>query len=116
MIDYGYCYIFFDIIFLMVFMVFILVINGCVVLLGCFFNMRFISNILLVSLVVFDFFVGFVGILFLVVCSVIYEILLCLSFNIFFKFILLLIVLYIIIIICDCYLYIMWVLCYCDIV
>ncbi|XP_068713964.1 adenosine receptor A3-like [Montipora foliosa] len=116
MTDYGRRHIPLDTIPSMVFMVFILVINGCVVLLGCSSNMRSTSNILLASLAVSDFLVGFVGIPLLVACSATYETPLCLSSNIFFKFISLSTVLHITIITCDRYLYITWALRYRDIV
>ncbi|KAJ7370846.1 hypothetical protein OS493_029390 [Desmophyllum pertusum] len=71
----------------LVFMVFILVINsGIILLISCYSRLRTTSNIILGSLAVSDFLVGFVGIPLLVTCSSIYITSICLSTNIFFIF------------------------------
>lgn len=101
----------------LVFMVFILVMNGGVILLiGCSSNIRSTSNAILVSLAVSDFLVGFLGIPLLVACSSTYSSPVCISCNVFFRIISLSTVLHITVITCDRYLYIMWALRYRDIV
>ena len=101
----------------MVLMVFILVINICVVLLiCCYSSLRTTSNIILASLATSDFLVGFVGIPLLVACSSTYWFPVCISSNIFFTFLSLSTVLHITVMTCDRYIYIMWALRYNDIV
>jgi len=101
-----------------VFMVFILAINGCVILLiTCYSSLRKTSNIILASLAVSDFLVGFVGIPLLVTCSsAIHLTLVCNSSITFFEFMALSTVLHITVMTCDRYIYIMWALRYRDIV
>ena len=100
-----------------VFMTFILLINGGVILLiGCYSNLRTTSNIILASLAVSDFLVGFVGIPLVVACSATFVTPVCLSASIFFTFISLSTVLHITVMTCDRYIYIMWAMRYRDIV
>ena len=101
-----------------VFMVFILVINGGVILLiTCYSSLRKTSNIILASLAVSDFLVGFVGIPLLVTCSSATHLtLVCNSSITFFEFMALSTVLHITVMTCDRYIYIMWALRYRDIV
>jgi len=101
-----------------VFLVFILAINGCVILLiTCYSSLRKTSNIILASLAVSDFLVGFVGIPLLVTCSnAIHLNLVCTSSITFFEFMALSTVLHITVMTCDRYIYIMWALRYRDIV
>ena len=107
MTDHGRHQIPLDTIPSIVFMVFILVINGCVILLiCCSSNMRSTSNIILSSLALSDFLVGFVGIPLLVACSSTYTTPICVSSNIFFTFISQSTVLHISVITCDRYFYI----------
>lgn len=99
------------------FMVFILVMNGGVILLiGCSSNVRSTSNIILVSLAVSDFLVGFLGIPLLVACSSTYLTPVCISSIVFFRIISVSTVLHITVITCDRYFYIMLALRYRDIV
>ena len=101
----------------LVLMVFILVINGGVILLICrHSNLRTTSNIILASLAVSDFLVGFVGIPLLVASSSISSSSILLSSTIFFTFISLSTVLHITVMTCDRYIYIMWALRYREIV
>ena len=101
-----------------VFMVFILVINGGVILLiTCYSSLRKTSNIILASLAVSDFLVGLVGIPLLVTCSSATHLtLVCNSSITFFEFMALSTVLHITVMTCDRYIYIMWALRYRDIV
>ena len=101
-----------------VFMVFVLVINGGVILLiTCYSSLRKTSNIILASLAVSDFLVGFVGIPLLVTCSSATHLtLVCNSSITFFTFMALSTVLHITMMTCDRYIYIMWALRYRDIV
>ena len=99
----------FDTIPAMVMMVFIVLINGGVILLiSCFSCLRTTSNTILASLAVSDFLVGFVGIPLIVACSTTFWFPVCLSSSIFFKFISLSTVLHITVMTCDRYIYIMW--------
>ncbi|KAJ7370845.1 hypothetical protein OS493_029389 [Desmophyllum pertusum] len=101
----------------MVIMVFILVINfGVILLISCYSSLRTTSNIILGSLAVSDFLVGFVGIPLLVTCSSIYTTSICVSTNIFLTFMALSTVLHITVMTCDRYIYIMRALRYHDIV
>lgn len=98
-------------------MVFILVINSCLILLiVCHSSLRTTSNIILASLAVSDFLVGFIGIPLLVACSSTFRAPVCISSSIFFKFISLSTVLHITVITCDRYFYIVWALHYSNIV
>ena len=101
-----------------VFFVFILVINGCVILLiTCYSSLRKTSNIILASLAVSDFLVGFVGIPLLVTCSSATHLtLVCNSSITFFEFMALSTVLHITVMTGDRCIYIMWALRYHDIV
>ena len=101
-----------------VLMVFILVINGCVILLiSCYSSLRKASNIVLASLAVSDFLVGLVGIPLLVTCSSATHLTyVCTSSVMFFTFMALSTVLHITVMTCDRYIYIMWALRYHDIV
>lgn len=97
----------------MVFMVFILVINSCIVLLiSCYSNLRTASNVILASLAVSDFLVGFVGIPLLVACSATFSFPVCVSSTTFFMFTSMSTVLHIAVMTCDRYIYIMWALRY----
>lgn len=101
-----------------VFFVFILSINGSVILLiTCYSSLRKTSNIILASLAVSDFLVGFIGIPLLVTCSsASYLTLVCNSSITFFEFMALSTVLHITVMTCDRFIYIMWALRYRDIV
>ena len=101
-----------------VIMVFVLVINGSVILLiSCYSCLRTTSNIILASLAVSDFLVGFVGIPLLVTCSSALHLTpVCTSSIIFFTFMALSTVLHITVMTCDRYIYIMWALRYPEIV
>ena len=101
-----------------VFMVFILAINGGVILLiTCYSSLRKTSNIILASLAVSDFLVGLVGIPLLVICSSATHLaLVCNSSITFFEFMAKSTVLHITVMTCDRYIYIMWALRYRDIV
>ena len=100
-----------------VMMVFILVINGGVIMLISFYpNLRTTSNLILASLATSDFLVGLVGIPLLVACSATFSTRFCLSSTIFFTFISLSTVLHIMVMTCDRYIYIIWALRYRDIV
>ena len=101
-----------------VFMVFILVINGGVILLiTCYSSLRKTSKIILASLAVSDFLVGFVGIPLLVTCSSATHLtLVCKSSITFFEFMAKSTVLHITVMTCDRFIYIMWALRYRDIV
>ena len=101
-----------------VFLVFILVLNGCVILLiTCYSSLRKTSNIILASLAVSDFLVGFVGIPLLVTCSnATHLTLVCNSSITFFEFMALSTVLHITVMTGDRCIYIMWALRYRDIV
>ena len=101
-----------------IFVIFILVINGGVILLiTCHSSLRKASNIILASLAVSDFLVGFVGIPLLVTCSSATHLtLVCNSSITFFEFMALSTVLHIAVMTCDRYIYIMWALRYRDIV
>ena len=100
-----------------VLMVFILLINSCVILLiSSYSYLRTTSNIILASLAVSDFLVGFVGIPLLVACSSTFLSPVCLSSDIFFTFMSLSTVLHITVMTSDRYIYIMCALRYCDIV
>ena len=100
-----------------VFMVFILVINGGVILLiGCNSSLRTTSNIILASLAVSDFLVGFVGIPLLVACSSTLISSICVCSYTFFTFTALSTVLHITVMTCVRYIYIMWALRYREIV
>lgn len=93
----------------LVMMVFILVINGGVILLiSCNSHLRKTSNIILVSLAVSDFLVGLVGIPLLVTCNSTFSISICLSSTIFFSFIALSTISHIVVMTCDRYVYIIW--------
>lgn len=97
----------------LVFMVFILVINTCVVLLiSCYSNLKTTSNIILASLGVSDFLVGFVGIPLLVACSSTFLSPVCVSSYTFFTFMSMSTVLHITVMTCDRYIYIIWALRY----
>ncbi|KAJ7370849.1 hypothetical protein OS493_029393 [Desmophyllum pertusum] len=101
----------------LVFMVFIIVINsGVILLISSYSRLRTTSNIILASLAVSDFLVGFIGIPLLVTCSSIYMTSICLSTNIFFIFMAQSTVLHLTVMTCDRYIYIMWALRYRDIV
>ena len=99
-------------------MVFVLVINGSVILLiSCYSCLRTTSNIILASLAVSDFLVGLVGIPLLVTCSSATHLSsVCTSSIIFFTFMALSTVLHITVMTCDRYIYIMWALRYPEIV
>ena len=99
-------------------MVFVLVINGSVILLiSCYSCLRTTSNIVLASLAVSDFLVGLVGIPLLVTCSSATHLSsVCTSSIIFFTFLALSTVLHITVMTCDRYIYIMWALRYPEIV
>ena len=101
-----------------VLLVFILSINGGVILLiTCYSSLRKTSNIILASLAVSDFLVGFIGIPLLVTCSsAFYLNLVCNSSITFFEFMALSTVLHITVMTCDRFIYIMWALRYRDIV
>ena len=101
-----------------VIMVFILVINCSVILLiSCYSSLRTATNIILASLAVSDFLVGFVGIPLLVTCSsATYLTSVCTSSVIFFTFMALSTVLHITVMTCDRYIYIRWALRYPEIV
>ncbi|KAL9959807.1 hypothetical protein ACROYT_G033163 [Oculina patagonica] len=101
-----------------VIMVFILVINsGVILLIGCYSSLRTTTNIILASLAVSDFLVGFVGIPLLVTCSSATHLSsVCASSIIFFTFMALSTVLHITVMTCDRYIYIMWALRYPEIV
>ena len=101
-----------------VFFVFILKINGGVILLITrYSSLRKTSNIILASLAVSDFLVGFVGIPLLVTCSSATHLtLVCNSSITFFEFMAKSTVLHITVMTCDRYIYIMWALRYRDIV
>ena len=101
-----------------VFFVFILKINGGVILLiTCYSSLRKTSNVILASLAVSDFLVGFVGIPLLVTCSSATHLtLVCNSSITFFEFMAKSTVLHITVMTCDRYIYIMWALRYRDIV
>ena len=100
-----------------VLMVFILLINGGVILLiSCYSRLRTTSNAILASLAVSDFLVGFAGIPLIVACSATFWFPVCLSANIFFTFMSLSTVLHITAMTCDRYIYIMWALRYNEIV
>ena len=101
-----------------VFFVFILKINGGVILLiTCYSSLRKTSNIILASLAVSDFLVGLVGIPLLVICSnATHLTLVCNSSITFFEFMAKSTVLHITVMTCDRYIYIMWALRYRDIV
>ena len=101
-----------------VFMVFILVINGGVILLITYYSsLRKTSNIILASLAVSDFLVGFIGIPLLVTCSsALHLTLVCNSSITFFEFMAKSTVLHITVMTCDRFIYIMWALRYRDIV
>ena len=101
-----------------VFMVFILKINGGVILLiTCYSSLRKTSNIILASLAVSDFLVGLVGIPLLVICSSATHLaFVCNSSITFFGFMAKSTVLHITVMTCDRYIYIMWALRYRDIV
>ena len=101
-----------------VFMVFILVINsGVILLITCYSSLRKTSNIILASLAVSDFLVGFVGIPLLVTCSSATHLALVCNCSItFFEFMAKSTVLHITVMTCDRYIYIMWALRYRDIV
>ena len=93
----------------LVMMVFILVINGGVILLiSCNSHLRKTSNIILVSLAVSDFLVGLIGIPLLVTCNSTFSISICLSSTIFFSFIALSTISHIVVMTCDRYVYIIW--------
>ncbi|KAL9959808.1 hypothetical protein ACROYT_G033164, partial [Oculina patagonica] len=102
----------------LVFMVFILVINGGVILLiGCYSSLRKASNIILASLALSDFLVGLVGIPLLVTCTNATHLTsVCASSITFFRFMALSTVLHITVMTCDRYIYIMWALRYRDII
>lgn len=101
----------------LVFMVFILVINGCVILLiGSYSSLRTTSNIILASLAVSDFLVGLVNIPILLACSTTMISALCISTYTFNTFTALSTVLHITVMTCDRYIYITWALRYQDIV
>ena len=101
----------------LVFMVFILVINSCVILLiGCYSNLKTTSNIILASLGVSDFLVGFVGIPLLVACSSTFSSPVCVSSDAFFTIMSMSTVLHITVMTCDRYIYISWALRYDSIV
>ena len=101
-----------------VFFVFILKINGGVILLITrYSSLRKTSNIILASLAVSDFLVGFVGIPLLVTCSSATHLALVCNCSItFFEFMAKSTVLHITVMTCDRYIYIMWALRYRDIV
>lgn len=101
-----------------VFMVFILVINGGVILLiSCYSSLRKASNIILASLAVSDFLVGLIGIPLLVTCTNATHLTsVCASSITFFRFMALSTVLHITVMTCDRYIYIMWALRYRDII
>lgn len=93
----------------LVMMVFILVINGGVILLiSCNSHLRKTSNIILASLAVSDLLVGLVGIPLLVTCNSTFSISICLSSTIFFSFIALSTVSHIVVMTCDRFVYIIW--------
>lgn len=93
----------------LVMMVFILAINGGVILLiSCNSHLRKTSNIILVSLAVSDFLVGLVGIPLLVTCNSSFSISICLSSTIFFSFIASSTISHIVVMTCDRYVYIIW--------
>ena len=100
------------------FFIIILSINGGVILLiTCYSSLRKRSNIILASLAVSDFLVGFVGIPLLVTCSSAFHLtLVCNSSITFFEFMALSTVLHITVMTCDRFIYIMWALRYRDIV
>ena len=101
----------------LVMMVFILLINGGVIfLISCHSRLRTKSNIILISLAVSDFLVGFVGIPLVVACSATFYFPLCLSSSIFCTFISFSTVLHITAMTCDRYIYITWALRYDEIV
>lgn len=100
-----------------VMMVFILVINGGVIMLiSSYKYLRTTSNLILASLAASDFLVGLVGIPLLVTCSATFSTRFCLSSTIFFTFISLSTVLHITVMTCDRFIYIIWALRYRDIV
>ena len=100
-----------------VLMFFILLINsGVILLVSGYSYLRTTSNIILASLAVSDFLVGFVGIPLLVACSSTFLFPVCLSSNIFFTFMSLSTVLHITVMTCDRYIYIMWAIRYHEIV
>lgn len=90
-------------------MVAILLINGGVVLLiCCFSSLRTTSNLILCSLAVSDFLLGFLGIPLVVACSATFLTPVCLSANTFFTFMSKSTVLHITAMTCDRYIYINW--------
>ena len=100
-----------------VLLLFILLLNGCVLLLfSCYSYLKTTSNLILASLALSDFLVGLVGIPLVVVCTATFIAPICLSSSTFWSFVSLSTVGHITVMTCDRYIYILWALRYREIV